>query len=64
MKRVMFDTNIIISLSSLTEASYRAALAAGVDYLITGDKDLLEFNESSIKIIRAADFIEIHESRM
>jgi putative PIN family toxin of toxin-antitoxin system len=43
---------------------YRAALAAEVDYLITGDKDLLEFKESSIKIIKAADFIETHASRM
>ena len=38
---------------------YRAAKAAGVDYLVTGDKDFLEFEESEVKMVTAASFLEI-----
>jgi putative PIN family toxin of toxin-antitoxin system len=36
---------------------YRAAASAGIDYLVTGDKDLLEFLESKIQIVTVTDFI-------
>jgi putative PIN family toxin of toxin-antitoxin system len=37
---------------------YRAA-ASSVDYLVTGDKDLLEFSDARIPIVTAADFVSI-----
>ncbi len=37
----------------------RAALDAGADYLITGDKDFLESAVNNPKIISVADFLEM-----
>jgi putative PIN family toxin of toxin-antitoxin system len=38
---------------------YRAALAAQIDYFVTGDKDFLEFEESEVEITSAAKFLEL-----
>ena len=38
---------------------FRAAVKAGADIILTGDKDFLESSITSPKIMRAADFIKI-----
>ena len=37
---------------------FRAAKAAKVDYLVTGDKDLLDFKQYDVSIITVTDFIK------
>ncbi|MDR0904331.1 MAG: hypothetical protein LBM59_06825 [Ruminococcus sp.] len=47
--KIMIDTNI--------RPILRAALKAGVDVLVTGDKDFLESGVKIPRILTAADFI-------
>lgn len=37
----------------------RAAIAAGIDVLVTGDKDFLEAGVASPKIMTAAEFVQM-----
>jgi putative PIN family toxin of toxin-antitoxin system len=40
---------------------YQAAVAANIDYFVTGDKDFLEFQQTRIRILTATEFLRALE---